>query len=106
MGTAVRLPNDSVRAREQSFHGGLVAVHFASFELSFQIFFQRQVEERVQDILILFSRNLGHALALEVLVFLQWRSEDQLQGPAAREIPGPAWIIGRLDRLKMQLGAN
>src|SRR5262249_21633035 len=26
--------------------------------------------------------------------------------PAAREIASPTWIIGRLDRLKMQLGAN
>src|SRR5215813_15264291 len=106
MSTAVRLPNDSVRTREQGLHGGLVAIYFASFELCFQIFFQRKVEERVEDILILFARDLGHVLALEVLVFRQYRSEDELQVPAAREIASPTWIIGRLDRLKMQLGAN
>src|SRR5262252_3906306 len=106
MGTAVRLPNDSVRTGKQGLHGGLVAIHFASFELRFQIFFQRQVEERVEDILILFSRDLCHALALEMLVFLQCRSEDELQVPAAREIAGPAWIVGRLDGFKMELGAS
>jgi hypothetical protein len=77
-----------------------------SFELCFQIFFQRQVEERVEDILILFMRDLGHVLALEVLVFLECRSKHKLQVPAAREIAGPIWIVGRLDGLKMQLGAS
>src|SRR5215475_9659713 len=106
MSAAVRLPDDSVRTREQGLHGGLVAVHFASFELCFQIFFQRQVEERVEDILILFTRDLGHVLALEVLVFRQYRSEDELQVPATREIAGPAWIVGHLDGFKMELGAS
>src|SRR5262249_15535497 len=106
MSTAVRLPNDSVRTREQGLHGGLVAIYFVSFELCFQILFQRQVEERVEDILILFTRDLGHVLALEVLVFLECRSKNKLQVPTTREIAGPAWIVGRLDRLKMQLGAN
>src|SRR5262249_34826317 len=106
MGTAVRLPDDGVRTREQGLHGGLVTIHFTSFELRFQIFFQRQVEERVEDILILFARDLGHVLALEVLVFRQYRSEDELQVPAAREIASPTWIIGRLDGFKMELGAS
>ena len=47
MGAAVRLPDDGVWTGEESGHGRLVAVDFAPLEFGFEIFFQRQVEERV-----------------------------------------------------------
>ena len=71
---AVRLPDDGVRTGEQSCHGRLVAVDFAPFEFGFQIFFQRQVQESIEHVFILFPRDVGHAFARQVLVFSQRRA--------------------------------
>ena len=100
VGAAVRLADNGVRAGEQCGHGGLVAVDFAPFELGFQIFFQGQVEEGIEHVFVLFPRDIGHALAFEVLIFRQRRLEDELQIPAAREVAGAIGIDRASRRLQ------
>ncbi len=104
--TTVRLSDDRIWARQQRFHRRFIAVHFAPFEFGLQVFFQNEIEQRVEHVLVLFPRNLGNALSRELLVLRQRRFEHELQIPTARKVAGKIGIHRRLDGLFVQFGAR
>src|SRR5262249_51162786 len=86
VGASIGSPDEHIGAAENLAHGGTVATIVRIPKDRFQIFFQREIEERIQWILIAHSRQLSDVFAV---IFLVLRFHDLFYPkdvPSAMEI--------------------